>query len=125
LFDAQWPADHDQGDGPFHAGNSGSNRLMIDFGTGQEVPITLTGPTRTAAARRALGIWDWDMTSWEHAVCRVKYAPSPVGRTITTARLTAQTITLLSSGSGPRRQRARCPNNTVVLARTTACGKRQ
>jgi len=102
---------------------SGSNRLMIDFGTGQEVPITLTGPTTYSSGTQSLyGIWDWDMTSWNTLSAAVKYATLTGRRTITTARLTAQTITLLSSGSGTTPATRTVSNNTVCWQGTTACG---
>jgi type IV pilus assembly protein PilY1 len=37
-------------------------RVMINFGTGQQIAQTLTTPTQYATAQQALyGIWDWDM----------------------------------------------------------------
>jgi type IV pilus assembly protein PilY1 len=102
---------------------SGSNRLMVDFGTGQEVPLTLTNPTTYASGTQSLyGIWDWDMAAWNTLSASVKYATLTGTRTIPTSRLTAQTITLLSSGSGTTPATRTLSNNTVCWQGTSACG---
>jgi type IV pilus assembly protein PilY1 len=41
------------------------SRLMVEFGTGQQTPITNTNPATYSTAQQAIyGIWDWNMSVW-------------------------------------------------------------
>lgn len=101
---------------------SGNNRLIVALGTGQEVPLSLTTPTSYASGTQSLyGIWDWDMTGWNTLSASVKYATLTGRRTITTARLTTQTITLLSAGDATTAATRTLSNNTVCWQGTTLC----
>ncbi|WHZ09781.1 MAG: Type IV fimbrial biogenesis protein PilY1 [Burkholderiaceae bacterium] len=72
---------------------AGSNpgRVMISFGTGQQLPQTLTSAASYASGVQTLyGIWDWNMTAW-NALGSVQYASLAAPQAITTAKLQAQT----------------------------------
>jgi type IV pilus assembly protein PilY1 len=89
--------------------NSGPPRIMIDFGTGSQSPISLTGaPTYAIGGQSLYGIWDWDMsapmTGW-NAKGSTQYASLPEGSTptgpiFTTSDLVAQTITTTGATRG-------------------------
>jgi type IV pilus assembly protein PilY1 len=75
-------------------------RVIIDFGTGQMTPQTLTSPTTYAGGQQYLyGIWDWDMgqasvpgSGW-NSQSPGQQAVSLTGpQTITTANMTEQTV---------------------------------
>jgi type IV pilus assembly protein PilY1 len=103
--------------------SSGSNRLMVALGTGQEAPLTLTSATAYASGTQSLyGIWDWDMAGWNTLSTAVQYATLTGRRTITTTLLTAQTISLLSSGSPTVPATRTLSNNTVCWQGTSTCG---
>jgi type IV pilus assembly protein PilY1 len=101
---------------------SGSNRLLVDFGTGQEIPLTLSSPTTYATGTQSLyGVWDWDMGAWNTLSTAVKYASKTGSRTLASSNLTAQTITLLSSGSGTSPATRTVSNNAVCWSSSTTC----
>ena len=57
--------------------NGATTRALIEFGTGQQVPLTNVAPSTYATAQQALyGIWDWNMGAW-NAMSSVKYASLP------------------------------------------------
>jgi type IV pilus assembly protein PilY1 len=77
---------------------SGSTqRVMVDFGTGQKTPITNATPVSYASGTQYLyGIWDWDMDAW-NAKSSAKMYSLTGSQSITTGNLTTQTVT--TSGS--------------------------
>jgi type IV pilus assembly protein PilY1 len=67
------------------AASTPNPHVLMEFGTGQVVPLTNTSPALYATAQQALyGIWDWNMANW-NAVSSTKYAtlytttPLPTG----------------------------------------------
>jgi type IV pilus assembly protein PilY1 len=71
---------------------TGGSRVVISFGTGQQVPLTNTSPTTYASGQQALyGIWDWNMASW-NALSSIQYASLSGSNSITLANLTQQTV---------------------------------
>jgi type IV pilus assembly protein PilY1 len=79
-----------------------AQRLMVDFGTGQKVPITNTSPVKYASGTQSLyGIWDWDMDGW-NSISTNQYASLTAQQTIVASgagqNLQAQTATLKASG---------------------------
>ena len=75
---------------------TGASRVMIGFGTGQQVPQTTSAAATYATASQSLyGIWDWDMTAWNvlsitsQKQKRALIAP----QTTTVSKLQVQTIT--------------------------------
>ena len=81
--------------------SSAPERVVVDFGTGQQLPQTATSNTQYATGTQSLyGIWDWDMTAW-NKISPGQQAVSLSGpRTITTANLQQQTITT-NTGTSP------------------------
>ena len=75
--------------------NTGPPRVMLDFGTGQEIPFTNTNAATYASGAQALyGIWDWNMGGsggW-NTKGSTQYASLAGPQTITAASLATQTI---------------------------------
>jgi type IV pilus assembly protein PilY1 len=80
--------------------NAGPPRIMIDFGTGQQIPFTNTGAATYASGAQALyGIWDWNMggvNGW-NSKGSTQYASLTAPQTIfpsgPSANLQTQTVT--------------------------------
>jgi len=54
-----------------------NQRVMIEFGTGQQIPLSATAATSYAQAPQALyGIWDWNFAAW-NAKSTMQYAALP------------------------------------------------
>ncbi len=79
----------------------GARRVMLEFGTGQQTPFSVTSAATYAASPQALyGVWDWNMGSW-NAKSTTQYASLPTATGILaptatiagTASLQQQTIT--------------------------------
>ena len=93
----------------------GLPRVLVDFGTGQNIPATLSSPEQYASGAQTLyGIWDWDMTAW-NAKKSVQYAKLATAPTITASKLQSQTITNLTGN-----YRA-VTNNPVCWSGSTNC----
>jgi type IV pilus assembly protein PilY1 len=77
--------------------NSGPPRIMIDFGTGQQIPFTNTNATTyTSGAQALYGIWDWNMggTNGWNSKGSTQYASLNAPQTINpSSNLQTQTIT--------------------------------
>ncbi len=98
--------------------SQGSSRVMVDFGTGQKVPLTVTtGTTYASGTHYLYGIWDSNMASW-NAMSSVQYASltSPPA-SITTANLQKQTISAAAQAGV-----FDDTSNTVCWADNTSCG---
>ena len=101
--------------------NTGPPRIMVDFGTGQEMPFTNTSAATYAAGAQALyGIWDWNMggvNGW-NSKGSVQYASLAAPQTISASgansNLTTQTITT----SGVYRS---VTSNLVCWSGSTTC----
>ena len=74
--------------------------VIVNFGTGQENPLTPSSQTSYATGPQALyGIWDWDMTAW-NALAKMSLATvsegtyaGAIGGPLTSSNLTTQTVT--------------------------------
>jgi type IV pilus assembly protein PilY1 len=78
-------------------------RIIVNFGTGQQIPQTVTTPAQYATGSQYLyGIWDWDMAAW-NLISPVQQAVSlKAPQTVSTSVLTQQTITTVAAaGSVP------------------------
>jgi type IV pilus assembly protein PilY1 len=78
--------------------SQGSPRVIVDFGTGQKVPQTISSAAKYASSTQAIyGIWDWNMSAW-NAMSSSKYAslttPPP---TISVSNLQQQTLSAAST----------------------------
>jgi type IV pilus assembly protein PilY1 len=80
--------------------------VLIEFGTGRQVPMTNTAPATYQAATQALyGIWDWNLSAWD-GLSTFDYATKalsqPGGHTAAisgTTNLQQQTITSVSAAT--------------------------
>ena len=118
-----------------------ARRVMVEFGTGEQTPLTRTSPPTYASSQQALyGIWDWNMAGW-NTQSAVQYAslPSTSGIAAPTAQITGtaslqqQTITatydptLVASASSTTPSSAyyyrTLSANTVCWADTSGCSQ--
>jgi type IV pilus assembly protein PilY1 len=75
---------------------TGPPRVMVEFGTGKQTPLTITKPTAYASGSQSLyGIWDWNMAAW-NLKPSIKYASAASLKA--GASLVTQTISLLATG---------------------------
>ena len=74
---------------------SGPERVIVDFGTGQMIPQTVTTPTTYATGQQYLfGIWDWNMSYWNSIASQQADALSTGPGTINSlSSLEQQTVT--------------------------------
>jgi type IV pilus assembly protein PilY1 len=101
--------------------NTGPPRIMIDFGTGQEVPFSNTNAAKYAAGAQALyGIWDWNMAGvggW-NSKGSVQYASLGAPQTISASGSNSNLATQTISTNGAYRQ---VTANPVCWSGSTAC----
>ncbi|HEY1725271.1 MAG TPA: PilC/PilY family type IV pilus protein [Steroidobacteraceae bacterium] len=96
-------------------------RVMIDFGTGQQVPLTNSSPTTYATTAQALyGIWDWNMANW-NSKSSVQFASMTAPQTVSTATLTTQSVLGVFTSTAGNQFRT-ISSNTVCWAGSTTCG---
>jgi type IV pilus assembly protein PilY1 len=69
-------------------------RVLVEFGTGQQTPITNVSPATYSTTQQALyGIWDWNMSSW-NAKSSHRFTSLPSNTTAATlSTLQQQSIT--------------------------------
>jgi type IV pilus assembly protein PilY1 len=95
--------------------STGAPRLMIDFGTGQRIPLTNASPaTYDAGAHAIYGIWDANMTSW-NALSKATYASLPTPDAITLSNLQVQVLTPKADGNMD------ATSNPICWADLTTC----
>ncbi|MDE2349127.1 MAG: pilus assembly protein PilY [Gammaproteobacteria bacterium] len=119
----------------------GSRRVMVEFGTGQQTPLSTISPSYYQSSQQALyGIWDWNMGAWNTA-STAHYAslPTSTGIAAPTASLSGlsslqqQTITatydptLVASASSTTPASAyyyrTVSTNAICWADTSGCGQ--
>jgi len=105
---------------------SGAQAVIVDFGTGQEVPLTPLSPTSYAPGPQALyGIWDWDMSNWNSlshmalASASEAQVDNFLGGPITASNLTVQTLTQYTITGGTNVETD--TNNVVCWYGSSAC----
>jgi len=105
---------------------SGSQAVIVDFGTGQEIPLTPLSPTSYAPGPQALyGVWDWDMANWNSishmglASASEAQVDSFLGQSITPSNLTVQTLTQYTVTGGPNVETD--TSNTVCWYGSSVC----
>jgi type IV pilus assembly protein PilY1 len=75
-------------------------RVILGFGTGQQLPQTLTSAASYASGGQALyGIWDWNLSTW-NSRGSTQYQSLTAPRTVNVASLQAQSVTSTVAGSG-------------------------
>ena len=97
---------------------SGLPMVLIDFGTGQQTPLTNTTPGSYASGTQSLyGIWDWNMNAW-NALSPTQYANLTGTHTISTSNLQQQTVLASVPVSSGYRAVSASP---VCWSNSTAC----
>lgn len=108
-----------------------ARRVMIEFGTGQEVPLSNSSPATYATKQQTLyGIWDWNLATW-NANSTSQYAALPYnGVAAPTSGLTAGSTTptnlqqqLITSTTVNGVDYRSVTSNTVCWAGTTGCSQ--
>jgi len=108
------------------AASTGNPRMMVDFGTGQQFPMTAAnGSVTYATTQQALyGIWDWNMSAW-NAKGSSQYAVPPgtvtPPTTLAAANLQTQTMTVGSITTTDGKATRSMTQNAVCWVGTTTC----
>ncbi|MGA2778781.1 MAG: PilC/PilY family type IV pilus protein [Steroidobacteraceae bacterium] len=99
-------------------------RVLVEFGTGRQIPMTNTAPASYSTTQQALyGIWDWNLSSWNSKSPSTFASLASIGSPTTTSNLVQQTITasydatLSTTGSAYRT----VSSNPVCYADTVGC----
>ena len=100
-------------------------RIIVNFGTGQQLPQTLTSAATYAGGTQSLfGVWDWNMASW-NGKSSVKYyaLTSPQTNSTSATYLTTQTLTssTYTNSSGIATNSYLGTNNTVCWSGSSTC----
>ncbi len=108
---------------------TGLPRVMIEFGTGRQIPLTNTTPTSYATGTQDLyGIWDWNMAGWNGlgSAQMANLAAAPSGG-ITTAALQQQVITTITNAStfGAGTNVRTITSNPICWADVTSCSSKK
>ena len=119
----------------------GSRRVMIEFGTGQQIPLTTTTPSLYATGQQALyGVWDWNLSAWNTAsVLHYASLPTTTGIAAPTSPLAGvsslqqqtitgsydQTLTATASSTTPSTASyyQTISTNSVCWADTNGCSQ--
>jgi type IV pilus assembly protein PilY1 len=98
-------------------------RVILDFGTGRQIPQTATSGTQYAAGAHYLyGIWDWDMSAWNKLSAGQQAVSLTAPQTISTSNLQQQTITNNTNTTPATRTVSSSP---VCWKGATNCGSGQ
>ena len=106
---------------------SGPQRIMVDFGTGRQIPLTNASPTTYASGTQSLyGIWDWNMSNW-NLKGSTQFASLGASNTfgtyaITTGKLQQQTLTDLATSTGTSSGFRSASNLPVCWQGSATCG---
>ncbi|EGF31961.1 putative type-4 fimbrial biogenesis pily1-like protein [Oxalobacteraceae bacterium IMCC9480] len=80
--------------------STGNSRIVVAFGTGEQLPQTLTSGAAYAGNNQSFyGIWDWNMASW-NGKSLVNYVSLAASQSFSVSNLALQTITTSGGGSG-------------------------
>ncbi len=101
----------------------GNPRVVVAFGTGQNLPATLTSATKYASSSQALyGVWDWNMSAWNaKAAATSQYTSLTAPQTVTVSSLQTQTITSQSTASGSTASYRTVSTNKVCWQGSSVC----
>jgi type IV pilus assembly protein PilY1 len=95
--------------------SAGAQRVMVDFGTGQKSPPSVTVPETFASGAQSLyGIWDWNMANW-NSLSSLQLASLAAPQTVTASTLQAQTLTAAANYT------LDVTSNPVCWAGSTTC----
>lgn len=106
-----------------NGGPVGNPKLLISFGTGQKLPLTLTTAEIFASGTQSLyGVWDANMTAWNASTTDTQYdVASAPGQPVPLSALTTQSVTATTVGSDGLTYRT-LSQNTVCWSGSNACG---
>jgi type IV pilus assembly protein PilY1 len=103
------------------AQSSGNARIVVAFGTGEQLPQTLnSGASYASSTQSFYGIWDWNMASW-NAKSQVNYVSLATAPSFSASDLTLQTITTISGGTGSVANFRTVSQNPVCWSGSTVC----
>jgi type IV pilus assembly protein PilY1 len=103
--------------------STGNPKVLVSFGTGQKLPLTLTSAEVFASGTQSLyGIWDANMAAWNATASDVKYdyLATP-GQPVAMSALTAQSVTATTVGTDGKTYRS-LSTTTICWMGSTACG---
>jgi len=98
-------------------------RLIVSFGTGQQVPQSLFAAPKYASGTQALyGVWDWNMNAWNaKAGPGGKYEALGAPQTVGVSNLQAQAITATLAGDSVATGYRTVSRNPVCWAGSGDC----
>jgi type IV pilus assembly protein PilY1 len=103
------------------AGTTTLPRVLLEFGTGRQIPTTNSSPTTYATGAQALyGIWDWNMSSW-NSKSATPYATLAAPQSVTLATLEAQTVLGVFTSPTTGNQYRTISSNPVCWSGSTTC----
>ena len=105
------------------SGASSKPRLIVSFGTGQQLPQTLTSAASYASGTQALyGIWDWNMDNWNaKAGSNGQYQSLVAPQQVGLRQLQVQTVTSTSAGDGTVSSYRAVSRNPVCWKGSSTC----
>ena len=109
---------------PIVATTGAAGRVLVDFGTGHQTPLTISSPTTYATGSQYLyGIWDWDMASWNSKTSGRAMVSQTGPKTIAFSQLASQTVTGTYIDSTNQTAGFRTVSrNSVCWSGTSTCG---
>ncbi len=104
-------------------GSAGQTGVMVAFGTGQQMPQTLTSAATYASGGQSLyGIWDWNLSGWNaKASATAQYASLAAPQTVSTSNLATQTVTNTTASSSSTPSYRTVSNAVVCWSGSSAC----
>jgi type IV pilus assembly protein PilY1 len=112
--------------------SNASPRLLIEFGTGQQIPLTNFSSPKFATSQQALyGIWDWNLGAWnagstsQYDALPSGLIPAPTSPLSGTSKLQVQTISgpFAATVAGTGTDYRTLSNNSICWADTAGCSQ--
>ena len=96
-------------------------RVLVEFGTGQQVPLSNTAAASYSGTQQYLyGVWDWNMVAWNAKSSTTYASLTSSPGTLGIWNLQAQSITNKSSGGVDYRA---VTNTAICWEGTTGCSR--
>ncbi|MDE2276778.1 MAG: pilus assembly protein PilY [Burkholderiales bacterium] len=104
-------------------GPQGQVGVVVAFGTGRQLPQTLSSAASYETAAQSLyGVWDWNMAGWNAlAGAAAQYASLAAPQSVSSANLLTQTVTATVAGSGAISGYRTVSSANVCWKGSTAC----
>jgi type IV pilus assembly protein PilY1 len=99
------------------------NGVLVGFGTGQQLPQTLTSAAHYASGTQWLyGLWDWNMAAWNaKAGAAAQFASLAAPQTVSASSLLTQSILSTTAGSGTISGYRTVSKGVVCWTGSTSC----